>query len=195
MAKHKGFAQLPSKTTLGTLSSWDKGRGANATAGTSARVCVATRAYRGRICVSRPLLQQLRALLSEFLQPLGVTLQQHVQSGAHRHSPWVAGPPGAASPPTWGAELERAGNRASRASLVWASVRLSCFSDSSCRHGEGSSQHGLGLPGERWWRCLSPPQLLGEGQDQEAGGCLGLVGCGAQAQRQVLVSLACLGQL
>lgn len=42
-------------------------------------------------------------------------------------------------PPTWWVGVGSPGSRASRASLVWASVRLSCFSDSSC----GGSRQGV----------------------------------------------------
>ena len=61
---------------------------------------------------------------------------------------WAGGPRGATPPPTWLVEVGSPGSRASRASLVWASVRLSCFSDSSCgESGQGLRRECRGQPG------------------------------------------------
>lgn len=66
--------------------------------------------------------------------------------------------------PTWCAEMESSGSKASRTSFVWASARCSCFSDSSWRVGERRaafslyprrvhSQHMGGI-GQRRLGCL-----------------------------------------
>lgn len=103
--------------------------------------------HQGGLQGSKWFLQQLRALLFDFSQPFSIVLQGKRHGGA-RCSLTIVGTWGVILLPTWCAEMERSGSKASRTSLVWASAKRSCFSDSSWRVGERRAALSQSMPPE-----------------------------------------------